>query len=350
MKKTLPILIVGFLVLSGLGAVALHVNTDSQLLDDKPVLSSIGDELDQYQIEMTENKVVPVGQVPIPDNATNVQVAQSFIPAKEIFTRVELFIGKNSTATYPYVLAIRDNLTEEDLTQTSVDPGDIPTEEFGWVEFDFDDIMVNTGETYYIISYTENTTENYYAWGANNDSESYPFGCAWFSIDDGETWSNESADSSSSNVEEWVIKGEQSRFDDIVTWDMCFKTYGRDNAPPEIPIIDGPPNGNVGTSYEYGFTSTDPNGDDIAEYIVEWGDETGETITGPFASGTEATASHTWSEQGDYVITAKAKDVYGLVGPEGTLTVTMPRTRATYNSLFLQFLERFPILRHLLRL
>jgi len=94
--------------------------------------------------------------------------------------------------------------------------------------------------------------------------------------------------------------------------------------PPGAPVITGETNGNTGTSYEYGFTSIDPDGDDIAEYIVDWGDETGETITGPFASGAEATANHTWAEDGDYTITAKAKDVNGLVGPEGTLVVTMP--------------------------
>jgi hypothetical protein len=34
----------------------------------------------------------------------------------------------------------------------------------------------------------------------------------------------------------------------------------------------------------------------------------------------------------------------------GELTVSMPRTRATYNSLFLRFLEQFPILQKILNL
>jgi len=103
------------------------------------------------------------------------------------------------------------------------------------------------------------------------------------------------------------------------------------------------------TSYDYGFASIDPDGDDIAEYIVDWGDGTGEeTITGPFASGVEATASHTWSEQGDYTITAKAKDINGLIGPEGTLPVTMPVSQQVINPLLQMILERFPMLERIL--
>jgi len=122
-----------------------------------------------------------------------------------------------------------------------------------------------------------------------------------------------------------------------------------ENDPPGAPVITGTTNGAAGTLYDYGFTSTDPNSDDIAEYIVNWGDGTGdETITGPFTSGEEATASHTWAEQDTYIITATAKDVNGLIGPEGTLSVTMPRNRATQTP-FLNFLQQHPILYQLLQ-
>jgi len=124
------------------------------------------------------------------------------------------------------------------------------------------------------------------------------------------------------------------------------------NEPPNAPIIDGEGNGDAGTEYEYSFKSIDPDDDDIAEYIVDWGDGTGEEIiTGPFASGEEAFAGHTWAERGDYIITAKAKDINGFVGPEGTLTVTMPRNKVT-TTLFQWFQQNypnlFPILQRLL--
>jgi len=123
--------------------------------------------------------------------------------------------------------------------------------------------------------------------------------------------------------------------------------------PPTAPGIDGETNGDVGTTYEYNFTSTDSNTDNLSEYIVNWGDGSNETITGPFPSGSPATGSHKWTTKGDYTITAKAKDVNGIVGPEGTLTVTMP---CSYNiplhwfwgRLFQRFPTAFPLLRHLM--
>jgi len=114
------------------------------------------------------------------------------------------------------------------------------------------------------------------------------------------------------------------------------------NQPPDAPIIDGPSNGKAGTSYEYSFTSTDPESDDIAEYIVNWGDGPDEIIIGPFASGSPATKSHTWSEQGTYLIQAKAKDIWGAESDWTTIEVTMPKNKIVINSLFQRFLEQFP--------
>jgi hypothetical protein len=55
--------------------------------------------------------------------------------------------------------------------------------------------------------------------------------------------------------------------------------------------------------------------------------------------------NHAWDEQGTYTIEAKAKDIWGAESDWAELVVTMPRNRATYNILFLWFLEQFPILR-----
>ncbi len=354
MKKILPLLVVGILVLSGLGAVALHVNIDSQLLDYKTGTASRSDELDQSQTVMTENTAVPVGNVPIPDNPICIQVAQSFIPTKDVLTRVELFIGKNSTATYPLAVSIREELTEDDLTVINIDPSQVPTEDYDWVEIDFDDITVTTGLTYYVVALTENVTDNFYAWGANNISESYPDGCAWVSIDEGDTWTNESASSSYPNTAEaFSNQGAQPIFEDVVTWDMCFKTYGIDNAPPNAPSIDGQTSGKTGKEYEYTFNAVDPDGNDV-KYFIDWGDGNTEW-TGFSASGTPVTVSHTWAEKGTYTITAIAQDEHGLEGPEGTLDVSMPKNRAfNMNLLFLRFLQQhphmFPVIRHMLGL
>jgi len=118
------------------------------------------------------------------------------------------------------------------------------------------------------------------------------------------------------------------------------------NQPPNAPVINGPTSGNPGTSYTYIFTSIDPDGDDVKYHIV-WGDGNSDT-TGFNPSGTDVMVSHTWATKGTYTIKATAEDTNGLIGPEGTLSVTMPRTRAIQTP-FLQFLENHPILFQLLQ-
>ncbi len=112
---------------------------------------------------------------------------------------------------------------------------------------------------------------------------------------------------------------------------------------PYAPSIKGETNGKVGTSYKYSFTSIDYEGDDISEYIINWDDGSEEeTILGPFKSGSPATTRHIWNKKGTYFITAKAKDINGFTGPNGTFKINMPRTRA-----WLRFIDMFPILQRL---
>jgi len=124
--------------------------------------------------------------------------------------------------------------------------------------------------------------------------------------------------------------------------------------PPTAPVIEGPLSGTIKTRYNYNFTSTDSDNDDIAEYIISWGDGNQETLLGPFASGEPVTGIHYWYRKGTYTIKATAKDVNGNVGPEGSLVVTMPKTKVLEFPLVLRFLQRFPnafpILRQLLGL
>ena len=130
---------------------------------------------------------------------------------------------------------------------------------------------------------------------------------------------------------------------------------GLTNNPPDAPDIDGPTNGKAGTSYDYDFTATDPDGNDV-KYYIDWGDGDTEWTDDFSASGTPVTVSHIWTSQDTYTITAKAQDEHGLEGPEGTLDVSMPKNKA-YNFnfnllswLFERFPNAFPILRHMLGL
>ncbi len=122
------------------------------------------------------------------------------------------------------------------------------------------------------------------------------------------------------------------------------------NQPPTAPTIDGPPSGNAGTEYTYGFCSEDPDGDNIT-IIVNWGEGSDVTF-GPFQSGVCATATHTWSKKGTYTIKAKASD--GQAESNWTtLSVTMPYSYSLpfhpfLEVLFERFPYAFPILRYLL--
>jgi len=96
-----------------------------------------------------------------------------------------------------------------------------------------------------------------------------------------------------------------------------------ENDPPETPSITGQTSGKVGTAYTYNFVTTDPD-ENYIYYYMEWGDDTNSGWLGPYASGLEETATHTWSEQGTYTIKIKAKDTLDAESGWGTLAVSMP--------------------------
>ncbi len=124
------------------------------------------------------------------------------------------------------------------------------------------------------------------------------------------------------------------------------------NNPPEAPLIDGPPSGKVDVEYEYTFNATDPEGDPVM-YFIDWGDN--DTEWTEFSdSGEEITLKHSWIEEGEYIIKAKAKDINGAESDCGEFEVFIPRNKAISNLWYHKFLERFsntfPILRQLLGL
>jgi hypothetical protein len=118
------------------------------------------------------------------------------------------------------------------------------------------------------------------------------------------------------------------------------------NQAPTAPTITGPTSGTTGTSYDYKFKSTDPDGDQVS-YYVKWGDGTNTGWFGPYASGAEQTKSHTWSSKGTYIIEAKAKDTNGAESTWSTLTVTIPKAKSM-NMPFFKYLENhlyiFPLI------
>jgi outer membrane protein assembly factor BamB len=95
-----------------------------------------------------------------------------------------------------------------------------------------------------------------------------------------------------------------------------------DSNAPSAPSISGKKIGATEKEYEYTFRSTDSDGDDVY-YYISWGDGTIDEWIGPFNSGEEVKAYHTWSEKGLYEIKVRAKDDEGLRGSIGIKKIYM---------------------------
>ena len=141
--------------------------------------------------------------------------------------------------------------------------------------------------------------------------------------------------------------------------DTTWAYIDESNDPPNQPILKGPRRGKNGTAYDYTFSATDPDGDNVYYYLV-WGDTYWEGWwegwIGPYASGEKVTLENTWDEQGKYIVRVKAKDLYGAKSNWAILEVSMPKNKAfnfnldLLNWLFEHFPNAFPILRYILRL
>lgn len=141
--------------------------------------------------------------------------------------------------------------------------------------------------------------------------------------------------------------GDQSDFSSVLTVTIVV------NTPPNAPGITGPAKGKAGEEYEYIFTTTDLEGDDIS-YYVEWGDDLVEEWTEYYKSDERFIVNHTWDEKGMYNIQVKAKDIHGTESDWATLEVNMPKNKQYVSIFFLRFLDQhpdiFPILRYLIEL
>jgi len=120
------------------------------------------------------------------------------------------------------------------------------------------------------------------------------------------------------------------------------------NYPPDKPSIEGPLRWPAGIEVCFTFHSTDPNGDNVM-YIIDWCDNS-INETEYYPSCTPVEVCHTWEDMNKYIMRAKAVDILGNESDWAIFEVTISRNRATYNLLFLWFLERFPILERLLNI
>jgi hypothetical protein len=81
---------------------------------------------------------------------------------------------------------------------------------------------------------------------------------------------------------------------------------GANLAPSAPSTPSGIADGDAGTMYEFATSTTDPNGD-LVYYCYDWGDGDDSSWVGPYNSGEEMAAAHSW-ETGIYDVRVKAKD------------------------------------------
>ncbi|MGF3555007.1 MAG: hypothetical protein ACQXXF_07065 [Thermoplasmatota archaeon] len=98
------------------------------------------------------------------------------------------------------------------------------------------------------------------------------------------------------------------------------------NTPPKTPSApSGPTSGKQGVVYEYTAVTTDSDNDRIY-YQFDWGDGSNSGWIGPYNSGEQASASHSWVK-GTYSVRVKAKDSNNAEsGWSDPITVKIPRT------------------------
>ncbi|UCF11873.1 MAG: DUF2341 domain-containing protein [Thermoplasmatales archaeon] len=156
--------------------------------------------------------------------------------------------------------------------------------------------------------------------------------------------------SNSSRTQAWISTSFNNQNDP-----SSFMSFGPEeiaSLAPSAPIINGPLSGTAGKNYSYTFVSIDPNDDDVF-YEIDWGDGDIDPWDGPYESNELISKDHIWSEQGEFTIKARAKDVNDNIGEWGTLEVTMPKNKAfnfSFNLLswlFERLARAFPILGHL---
>jgi hypothetical protein len=126
---------------------------------------------------------------------------QTFTPTKELLTRVEIYMRKIGSPPNDVTLSVRTSRGGADLVNLSKPASEIPTS-YSWVSFDFSDLNLTPGNTYYLVLRTDGgTSQNCYYWGYGYHT-SYTNGIRFFSNDGGSSWINNPS------------------------YDNCFKTYG----------------------------------------------------------------------------------------------------------------------------
>ena len=118
-----------------------------------------------------------------------------------------------------------------------------------------------------------------------------------------------------------------------------------ENQKPIAPTITGPKKGLINVPLPYIFKGDDIGGISIY-YWIDWDDGSTDGWLGPYLPNTSTVPIvHTWTVKDTYKIKAKVKDTCGVESDWTEFTVSLPRDKELKNTIFLRFLEQFPILK-----
>ena len=92
------------------------------------------------------------------------------------------------------------------------------------------------------------------------------------------------------------------------TGDKAYFEVNVTDIPPGDPVLSGPTEGSVGTTYTFDAVVSDGIDGDAFQYFIDWGDgdDTYWIPEEPLPLGEKLSASHAWSEPGDYTIRVRA--------------------------------------------
>jgi C1A family cysteine protease len=206
-----------------------------------------------------------------------------------------------------------------------------------------------------------------------NDAEDEPYDLDY---DCGSDWDSEEAvghamlivgynDVEGTENDYWIVLNSWGTTDNrpngLLSWDMDMnyackysnyyafgaKTLEVDFDPdPEAPLtptITGPSDVNAGREYTFELSAEDPQGDDVEVYIKWKPGFGGSGWLGPYASGEKFEVTHTWTEEENVIVKARARDPDRNTGPWASFEVSMSRDRQKETPFF-DFLKEFPII------
>jgi PKD repeat protein len=243
------------------------------------------------------------------------QRGQSFLATTSLLTYVSADVSLNADQVpdAPLVLAIRSSLDGPDLTSTEVDGKGMPGHMVeNWVVFDFPDIVVDIGSTYFVVLYSSAMNAPY---EIHATPDVYPNGTAWGKGAGGPWQPSPTVDS------RMVITGNGgiiSALDDA--------SVVVHNSAPVLSTSTTAITVGEGDSATLASTATDLGSDDVT---FAWSWEMGpiETQTflndGTFPFVVSTTSLHTYGDDGVYVVNLTVEDDdRGRASMEMTVTVT----------------------------